>query len=578
MLGPLRVVAGDEPLALGGAQQRAVLALMVIAAPESVSRDRLVDELWGERPPASAEHAIQVYMSAIRKVLREGGGGEAEVRSSPSGYVLAVDPDRVDARRFERLVRAGQQAAREDPAGAASSFAEALALWRGEPLAEFGESASIRREAERFQELHAIAVEGLVEVRLALGQHAQAVAAISAVVSANPLRERPRELLMLALYRSGRHAEALDAYRTAREALDELGLQPGPQLRQLEQAILRHDPTLRVPDAATQQLPRSTGVEHTVKQPEPTATRRKVVSALFCDVTSATTRGEEVDPEALHELMKRCRTELRRVIERHGGTVDTFTGNAVMALFGIPRVREDDALRAVRAAAEIRERMPAVAEEAGVTLSARSAVDTGQVLTGEGEELAIGDAVAVAARLGHFAVPGEIVLGEETLRLVRDAVEVEPLKPLFLKGHAEPVSAFRLVAIDPLAPGLKRHLELPLVGRARELGLLHAAWERAVNESGCHLLTLLGVAGVGKSRLVAELLTSVQEAATVLSGRCLPYGEGITFWPLLEALKGAGEIARPVIERLGTGGAASLRRSCSGRCAGCLSRSLTSGR
>ena len=164
------------------------------------------------------------------------------------------------------------------PAAAASSFADALALWRGEPLAEFAESASIRREAERLQEMHAIAVEGLVEARLTLGQHAQAVAAISAAVAANPLRERPRELLMLALYRSGRHAEALDAYRNAREALDEIGLQPGPGLRQLEHAILRHDPALRVPVAARQELPRPTGVENTVTQATPTASRRKVVS------------------------------------------------------------------------------------------------------------------------------------------------------------------------------------------------------------------------------------------------------------------------------------------------------------
>ncbi len=554
VLGPLRVVAGGVALALGGAQQRAVLALLVIAAPESVSRDRLVDELWGERPPASAGHAIQVYVSSIRKVLREGGGGEAEVRNSPSGYVLAVDSDQVDARHFERLIRAGQQAARDDPADAASSFAEALALWRGEPLAEFAEPASIRREAERLQELYAIAVEGLVEARLALGQHPQAVSAISAAVAANPLRERPRELLMLALYRSGRHAEALDAYRNARRAFDELGLQPGPELRRLEEAILRHDPALRAP--ATQEPPRPAGVEHAVKQPEPPAGRRKVVSALFCDVTSATARGEELDPEALHELMKRCRSELRGVIERHGGTVDTFTGNAVMALFGIPLVREDDAVRAVRAAVEIRERVGAVAEELDVTLSVRTAVDTGQVLSREREDLVIGDAVAVAERLGQFAVPGEIVLGEETLRLVRDAVGVEPLEPQWLKGHAKPVRAFRLAAIDPLAPGLKRHLDLPLVGRARELGLLRAAWERVVNESGCHLLTLLGAAGVGKSRLVAALLTSVEEAATVLSGRCLHYGEGITFWPLLEALRGAGDIAQPMINRLGAGGAA----------------------
>jgi AAA ATPase domain/Adenylate and Guanylate cyclase catalytic domain len=266
--------------------------------------------------------------------------------------------------------------------------------------------------------------------------------------------------------------------------------------------------------------------------------------------------GEELDPEALHGVMNRYFRELRAVIERHGGTVDKFIGDAVMAVFGIPRVREDDAVRAVRAAAEIRERLPGVSEEVGVALSFRTAVNTGLVLAGEGENLAIGDAVNVAARLEQAAAPGEIVLGEETWRLVRDAVRVEPLQPLSLKGKSVPVRAFRLVAVDPIAPGLARHLDVPLVGRERELGLLRAGWDRTVQESGCHLFTLLGVAGVGKSRLVSELLEAVSDVATVLSGRCLHYGEGITFWPIIEALTLVGDPARQVLERLGSGGAA----------------------
>ena len=164
--------------------------------------------------------------------------------------------------------------------------------------------------------------------------------------------------------------------------------------------------------------------------------------------------------------------------------------------------------------------------------------------------------VNVAARLEQAAAPGEILLGSETLRLVRDAVEVEPLEPLELHGKSEPTPVFRLLGIDPLAPGLARRLDVPLVGRARELALLRAAWDRGVQESGCHLFTLLGVAGVGKSRLVAELLAGVSDAASVLGGRCLHYGEGITFWPLVEALMAVGEPARAVVKRLGRGGAA----------------------
>jgi tetratricopeptide (TPR) repeat protein len=227
-----------------------------------------------------------------------------------------------------------------------------------------------------------------------------------------------------------------------------------------------------------------------------------------------------------------------------------------MAVFGIPRVREDDALRAVRAAAEIRERLPAVAAEAGVALRFRTGVNTGSVLMGEGENLAIGDAVNVAARLEQAAAPGEIVIGEETLRLVRDAVHVEQLEPLQLKGKSEPVPAFRVLGVDPAAEGFARHLDAPLVGRQGELRLLRESWDRVVRESGCHLLTLLGTAGVGKSRLVAELLSTVGDQAMVLRGRCLHYGEGITFWPMVEALMPVGEPAQRVLDDLTTGSAA----------------------
>ena len=283
---------------------------------------------------------------------------------------------------------------------------------------------------------------------------------------------------------------------------------------------------------------------------------RKVVTALFCDVTGSTALGEELDPEILRGVINRYFGVIRSTIERHGGTVEKFVGDAVMAVFGIPVVREDDALRAVRAAAEIRERLPAVAEQVGVELRFRTGVNTGTVLMSEGENFATGDAVNVAARLEQAAAPGEIVIGPETLRLVRDAVVVEALEPLTLKGKSDPVHAHRLISVDPLAAGVARHLEAELVGRERELALLKESWERVVRESGCHLFTLLGSAGVGKSRLVAELLAGVGDEVLVLRGRCLSYGEGITFWPLVEALVPVGEPAAAVLERLTVGGAA----------------------
>jgi class 3 adenylate cyclase/tetratricopeptide (TPR) repeat protein len=283
---------------------------------------------------------------------------------------------------------------------------------------------------------------------------------------------------------------------------------------------------------------------------------RKTVTALFCDVTGSTALGEQLDPEVLRGVMNRYFGEIRRIIERHGGTIEKFIGDAVMAVFGIPRVEEDDALRAVRAAVEIRDRLPAVAAEVGVALRFRTGVNTGPVLAGEGENLAIGDAVNVAARLEQAAAPGEIVLGPETLGLVRDAVEVEALEPLELKGKSEPIQAFRLLSVDPVAAGVARHLDAPLIARELELELLIDAWERTVRERGCHLFTLLGMAGVGKSRLVGELLSRVGASATILRGRCLHYGEAITFWPLAEALIGVGEPAESLLQRLETGSAA----------------------
>jgi hypothetical protein len=218
------------------------------------------------------------------------------------------------------------------------------------------------------------------------------------------------------------------------------------------------------------------------------------------------------------------------IVERHGGTVEKFIGDAVMAVFGVPQLHEDDALRAVRAAVEMRDALP----ELGV--EARIGLNTGEVVVGTAERLATGDAVNVAARLEQAAAPGEILLGPETAQLVRDAVETEPTEPLELKGKREPLVAQRLLVLHEEAPAFARRLDAPLVGRARELRRLQEAFAQAVDDRSCQLFTILGVAGVGKSRLTAEFIGSLGDA-TVVRGRCLPYGEGITYWPVIEVLQ-----------------------------------------
>ncbi|MDX6364886.1 MAG: hypothetical protein QOC85_3947 [Streptomyces sp.] len=258
---------------------------------------------------------------------------------------------------------------------------------------------------------------------------------------------------------------------------------------------------------------------------------RKVVTIVFCDLTESTALGDRTDPETLRATMRGYYDEMRTILERHGGTVEKFIGDAVMAVFGVPVAHEDDALRAVRAAWEMRAAVP----ELG--LSARIGVNTGEVVAGEGDTLVTGDAVNVAARLEQAADAGEVLIGDATRRMVRDAVQVEAVD-VTAKGKGEPVKAFRLLDLDPEASGVARRLDTPLIGRTRELALLRQAFERVIGEQSCHLVTLLGPAGVGKSRLVAEFLDGLD--ATVARGRCLDYGEGITFWPVIEVLKQLG--------------------------------------
>jgi class 3 adenylate cyclase/tetratricopeptide (TPR) repeat protein len=283
----------------------------------------------------------------------------------------------------------------------------------------------------------------------------------------------------------------------------------------------------------------------------PATEQRKVVTVVFSDVTGSTALGERLDPESLRRVLARYFDLASQVVERHGGSVEKFIGDAVMAVFGVPHVHEDDALRAVRAASELCKGLEPLNEELerdyGTTLAVRIGVNTGEVVTGTSERLATGDAVNVAARLEQAAQPGEILIGSSTLGLVRGAVSVEELAPLDAKGKADPVTAYRLVSLDTAAPAFLRRADAPMVGRQRQLKLLQDAFDTVASERACHLFTVLGPAGVGKSRLVAEFLGTVDGAA-VVRGRCLSYGDGITYWPVVEVVKqipGAESLVEP---------------------------------
>src|SRR5919197_67973 len=277
---------------------------------------------------------------------------------------------------------------------------------------------------------------------------------------------------------------------------------------------------------------------------------RKVVTVLFTDVTGSTALGERLDPEAMRRVMNRYFEAVRRAVEAHGGVVEKFIGDAVMAVFGLPVLHEDDALRAARASVDAREALEWLNEELehdfGVRIQTRTGINTGEVIAGDpssGQAMATGDAVNAAARLEQAAQPGEILIGEATWRLTRDAVHAEPIPPLTVKGKEAPLASYRLLGIREGAEAIARWVGSPLVGRAHEMTLAEEAFARATREEECHLFTVFGPPGVGKSRLSAEILAHVEGQATVLRGRCLPYGKGITFWPLIEIIRSSGGLA-----------------------------------
>ena len=370
----------------------------------------------------------------------------------------------------------------------------------------------------------------------------------------HPLRERLRAQLMLALYRSGRQADALDAYQAGRTLLlDELGLEPGEELRELQRQILAHDAALELPERLS-----SLEVEHAVAQPELPAVRRregrKTVTVLTCDLTAS---GSELDPESLRRLTARGFDELLPVLEGLGATVERSMGGAVTAIFGIPVVHEDDALRAARAAVEMRDRLETSTDDLvaqwGSALELRVGIGTGEVLVDAGGErpLATGQPVQSAMRLQQAASPGELLVDERTLRLVRASAEVETRR-----DHG------RLVGVRPLELDAGRRFDSPMVGREREKRRLHDAFEQALGDRSCQLFTIIGAPGVGKSRLVREFVGDVSDDALVARGRCLPYGEGITYWPVREAVRDAAGLddAASADKNLARAGGASGRR------------------
>ena len=565
ILGPLEVLDGGRELALGGRRQRALLAVLLLHANETLGSERLVHELWGESPPATAVKTVQVQISRVRKAL-----GRDLLVTREGGYRLELDPDSLDSQRFEKLLAEGRsELAGGHPEAAAAALTEALALWRGRPLEDLAYEAFAQREVARLEDLQLAAREQLVEARLALGGHAEVVGELETLIADNPYREGLRGQLMLALYRSERQAEALQAYQEARRALvEELGIEPSERLRELERAVLAQDPSLQLVEApaAVEPPPAEPPPPEPRPEPAPGETARRLVTILFADLAGSTGLAERLDPESMHDVLDRFGDVCGDAIERHGGSVEKFIGDAVVGTFGLGEIHEDDALRAVRAALEMREAARELSErlarERGVEIGLKVAVETGEVFLGAGARrtaFAAGDAYNVASRLQGQAGEGEILLGEQVQRLVAGAVRVERLERLALRGRSAPVQAWRLLELTaeqafPAGPAS------PFVGREGELDSLRAACARAESERTLRALTVVGPAGIGKSRLVGELLGGVGPSATVAIGRCAPYGLGVTYRPLAQIVRAlAGEEPRARLEQLLGGHAPSVR-------------------
>ena len=499
LLGPFEADCGGRPVDVGSGKQRALLAMLLLRLNRVVSRDALFNELWGESPPASATTTLHSLVSRTRRALAVAGGGAADlvVRAREPGYVLEGDPDCLDVHRFEQHVaRAREDLRHGEPQAAARGLHRALDLWRGDALSDLVDAGFARAAASRLEEARLTAVEDLADAELACGRPSDAVALLEPHVTAHPFRERGWGQLMLALYRVGRQAEALAAYQNARRMMvDELGLEPTPALRRLEERILHQSSELDGPE------PRSP-----VLASRPTACRPTddTVAFLFTDI-EASTRRWEGDPRAMAQDLARHDELLRRHVEIAGGEVFHHTGDGVAAAF-------PTACAALAAAVTGQQALLAEPWIGAGTLRVRMAVHSGAAEARGGSYF--GPTLNRAARLLSTASGGQILCSQAALDLARDDLPAgvsildlgeHALADLVRPEHVFQVSARGLPSVfAPLrSSGARRH-NLPhalsrFVGRASELDELRRLLATT------QLLTLTGVGGAGKTRLALEL-------------------------------------------------------------------------
>ena len=549
LLGDLAVLADGHPLELGGPRQRSVLALLILQRNRPVATELLADRLWPDDLPESAIKTVQVYVSRLRRAL---GPDAARITSSATGYRLSVTDDELDAARFERGLRQAREALAAGPAERSLAILEeALAQWSGPALGDLAERPFARHEADRLEELHLQAREEVFELRIGAGMGRETIDELRRLVGDEPGRERLWRLLMLALYADGRQAEALRAYQDAhRYMTKELGLDPGAELRELERAILSQAASL-----PTQRVFLGSVMRADPTEPGSTGRRtRRIVTVLRAEAVPPID-DDRLDPEILGTWESRVLEVVQHAVERHGGTIDQSGHDGITAVFGLTVAREDDPMRALRAALEMRDH--AAADEVDPVI-VRIGVATGQVLagpkTGPGSAL-VGAPLQAAASLASQAQRREVLLTPETLRSIGGAASMEPMVFEAVDDRPSGSKVWRVIRTEgkPIAPPHRT----PFVGRADQLGALLEAFERVASARMPALATVIGAPGVGKSRLAAESFVRMSGHARVLRSRCLPYGDGITYWPIRDLVLdasgiGNGESRADALAKLGT--------------------------
>lgn len=577
VLGPLEVWFGDERLDLGPRKQRAVLAALLVAAPETVAVDTLIDRVWGARVPKSAGHALHVYVSNLRRLLDPGrpprSAGSVLVTRDP-GYQLVLEPDQLDATRFQAGVDAARGLATADPAGAADELRRLLGRWRGSAWSDFAELDWAAGEAARLDALRLTVTEEYFDAALRAGRHAAVVDELEAAARDHPLREGLWQHLMVALYRCGRQADALRAYAAVRRHLvEELGIEPGAELRRLEAAVLAHDSSLDLPathpeptgsspphrevEAAHSQTPTPRTAAGSVRDRDSdegreseVADEHRIVTVLFADLVGSTPLGEALDDDEFKLVVDGAVERIVNACERYGGRIVNVAGDGVTALFGAPIAHEDDAERAVLAGLEIVDGVDAYGQEVARSwgidpMRARVGVNTGPVVTGlvgGGERVefsAAGDTMNTAARLEAETEPGTVLVGAAVRAQLGNAFTFSEARVLHLKGKAAPVEAYVVTGGRP-GGGRARGLlgrKASLVGRDAELDVF-ASLASEVNAGRGAAVFVSGEAGLGKSRMLDELRrlcidgADPQRPVRWLDGACISYGDSRPLWPV----------------------------------------------